>query len=1001
MQPRFIAVFLAISLAAIAQTNNAALRGTVRDTTHAAIPGAEVVCRNVATGQVLTATTNQEGAYEFPFVPPSGYVLEVHQEGFESYSQQGVNLAAGEVKRQDIVLTVGSRAESVTVKADVSALQTETSQLSASIAPQRIESLPLLGRNLTTLITMQPAVTAMVTSTGLTFSMNGGPSGNGFNITLDGTDASAVSTQRVAVSRNFYQQTNTTSLEAVQEVRVYTNNYSADTGRATAGAMNVVTKSGTNDFHFGLFEYFRNSDLNANSTVANAAGLARAPIRLNQYGANAGGRIIRDRTFFWLGWENSNQHRAQTSQYNVLSAAGRAGIVNPDIRSYVDTWIPLPNQAPTAANPYVAQLIRNEIIDVRESIGTARIDHTISSKNTIFFRYNTLNAVTQLPDLYSPKVTGESNEEQQLFTLSDTHAFSPTLVNELRLGGNRFITPQVGGGPLPSITVTGGILASVGTTETYTNTAYNAVDSLFMQRGTHAIRVGVEWRQIDAGRKGQGNANFVYNNLTDFFNNVPAQLNIFQRYGGTVGTGGSTSAFIQDDWKVTPTLTLNLGMRYDLFFRPGERTGRAFNIISGIPPIQNLEFNNAGQPIFDHPTSNFGPRFGFAWTFMPHMVVRGGYGIFYAPQQASAGVTASANAAPPFVSNPDPNFIQPAATYTRSDAALAFPFTTYSAKYTPIAPTVFDPNYKDNYSQQYNLTVERELTAGMVLSAGYVGSKNTDVESARTLNLLRPKFGNTRENPSFTNITYIGPLAAANYQSLQVVLTRKFAKGLTIEGSYVWSHSLDDFSPYFGLNSSTAPWQDQDNSKPEHGESDFDVRHQVKSSFLYQLPYHSHSHLLNQVLGGWEVSGIYTARTGMPYTVMTGGSTGDGLNDQRANAVAGQSLTTGNARTLNAVILNRAAFAVPTVADPETGFKLGNLGKSVLAGPPSVNSNLALHRTFNLSERRALQFRGEFFNAFNQVNYSAPVSSLANPNFGKIISAADGRTVQLALKLNF
>jgi hypothetical protein len=425
---RFTAVLVGLSLAASAQTNSAALRGTIHDTSQAAIPGAQVNFQNIATGQILSTTTNQEGVYEFPFVPPAAYMLDVHKDGFESYKQEGVTLAAGEVKRQNVILTVGSRAESVTVKADVSALQTETSQLSASIGPQRIESLPLLGRNLTTLITMQPAVTAMVTSTGLTFSMNGGPSGMGFNITLDGTDATAVSTQRVAVARNSYQQTNTTSLEAVQEVRVYANNYSADIGRASSGAMNVVTKSGTNDFHFGLFEYFRNSDLNANTTVANAAGLARAPIRLNQFGANAGGRILRNRTFFWAGWENSNQHRGQTSQYTVLSAAGRNAITNSDIRNYVNTWIPLPSQAPTAANPNVAQLIRNEIIGVRESIGTARIDHTISAKNTIFFRYNVLNAETRLPDLYSPKVAGESNETQQLFTLSDAHTFSPTVV---------------------------------------------------------------------------------------------------------------------------------------------------------------------------------------------------------------------------------------------------------------------------------------------------------------------------------------------------------------------------------------------------------------------------------------------------------------------------------------------------------------------------------------------------------------------------------------------
>jgi outer membrane receptor protein involved in Fe transport len=515
--------------------------------------------------------------------------------------------------------------------------------------------------------------------------------------------------------------------------------------------------------------------------------------------------------------------------------------------------------------------------------------------------------------------------------------------------------------------------------------------------------VGAEWRSIYAGRKARGNANFVYNSVADFFANVPSQLSIFQRYGGTTGTGGSVSGFVQDDWKVTSTLTLNLGLRYDLFFRPGERTGRAFNAISGIPPIPNVQFNRAGEPMYNRDLNNFGPRFGFAWSAAPRMVVRGGYGIFYAPQQASAGVTLSANAAPPMVSttDADPNYIQPAVSYTRSDAPLKYPFTSYGAKFVTPAPTFFDTNYKESYSQQWNLTVERELTPGTVASVGYVASKNTKVEASRALNLPRPNFGATREDPRFTNITYIGPLSSATFHSLQVVFTRRLSRGLTVEANYVWAHSIDNFAPFFGLNSSAAPLQDHNDMRRERGESDFDVRHQAKSSFLYQLPFHSANRTAQQVIGGWEVSGIFSARTGTPFTVLTGGSTGDGQNNQRANLVPGQSMTTGASRALNAQILNRAAFAIPTAADPATGLRLGDLGKSVLTGPPNVNWNLALHRRFRLGEGKALQLRGEFFNAFNQVNYSNPVTGLNNANFGKIIGASGGREVQLAAKINF
>jgi hypothetical protein len=986
-----------------AQTNSATLRGTVSDASGASVAGASVRLASPATGTTVTTQTNDSGLYEFPFLAPGGYVLRVEKSGFQVYNQQGITLRAGEVSRQDVSLTIGATTDSVTVQSDLSALQSETAQLSASISPQRIESLPLLGRNFTSLITIQPGVTAVQPANGLSFSMNGGPSGNGFNITLDGTDATAISTQRVAVARNGFQQTNTTSLEAVQEIRVYTNNYSAEIGRSTSGAVNVVTKSGTNDFHFGLFEFFRNTVLNANGTVANAARLTRAPIRLNQFGANAGGRILRDRTFFWVGWENSNQRRGRTATYNVLSDAGRAAVTDPTVKGYIDEWIPRATQVPNASNPLTGLLIRNEAVAVRESIGTAKIDHRFTDKNQAFFRYNILDAVTQNPNLFFPKALAQSNSRQSLYTFADTHTFSPTMVNELRLGANRFVTPQIGGGPLPSITVAGGFFASVGTTENYLNTAYNLIDTMFVQRGRHGIKFGFEYRKIYAGRKAEGNANFVYNSLPELFSNTPSQLNIFQRYGGVTGTGGSISGFVQDDWKITSKLTLNLGMRYDYFFRPGELTGRTYNIISGIPPISNLQFNRTGEPITSRDVNNYGPRIGFAWSLFPKMVLRGGYGIFFAPQQASMGVAMAANATPPFLSESatDQAYIQPAVAYTRSDTAIRYPLTTYGSRFPTSAPTVLDPNYKENYAQQWNLTIEREIMSGSVLSIGYVASKNTNIQASRVLNLPRPLVNNTRQDPRFTNITYIGPLSAGHYQSLQAVFTRRLSRGLTIDANYVWAHSIDNFAPFFGLNNASAPLQNQDDLAFERGEGEFDVRHQFKASFLYQLPFRSKNLILNQVAHGWELSGITIARTGTPYSILTGRSIGDGLNNQRANFVPGQSFFTSNERKLNAQIINPAAFSIPTVQDPTNGFRLGNVGKSALTGMPSVNWNLAIHRNFSLFEKGNLQFRAEMFNAFNQVNYSNPINNMSNPNFGRILGAASPREIQLALKLNF
>lgn len=997
----FVALFV-FAGSVLGQTNTATLRGIVTDPAAASVPEATVTALHVASGLARNAKTEAGGGYELTFLPPGEFILTIEKPGFQIYRQQGIILAAGETKRQDVSLTVGSTSESVTVTANVTALQNETAMMSASIQPQRIQSLPLLGRNFNALISIQPGVTTQQTGNGLTFSINGGPSGTGFNITLDGTDATAVSTQRVAVARNGFQQTNTTSLESVSEIRVYTNLYSADIGRATSGSVNVVTKSGTNQMHFGLFEYLRNSVLNANSTTANAAGLERAPLRLNQFGANVSGPVIRDRTFFWAGWEGVRQRRGRTSNYTVLSDAGRAAIQDAAIRAYTEEWIPRANQPPIAANPLAALRIVNEVIAVREDIGTARVDHSVTQRNNLFFRFNILNADTSIPFFFSPKTQQGSNSRQYLYTLNDTHSFSPTIVNELRVGANRFVTPQLNPGPQPTITVQGGFFATLGSDEVFANTAYNVNETLFIQKGRHGIRAGAEWRQVVAGRRGNGNSNFVFANLNDFFFNRPQQYNVFQRYGGSAGLGGSLAFFIQDDYKVNSRLTLNLGMRYDYFFLPSERTGRSYNILSGIPPVTGLRFNRTGEAMYNiRDLNNYGPRFGFAFSLTPKTVLRGGYGIFFAPQQASIGVTTSANATQPFLSDSevDRAFVQPATQLRNTDAPLVFPRTEYNFTYTPPSPNVFDPNYRENYGQQWNLTLEREIARDSVISLGYVASKNNKVEGTFSTNLPRPLLGNTREDPRFTNINYRGPLNNANYHSMQATFTQRLRAGLAIDANYVWSHSIDDFQGFDTLNDGTVRAQNQQDFRSERGESAFDARHSFKMSAQYQFPFRSSNRSLNAVISGWAASAIVTARTGNPYTVLTGGSVGDGLNFQRPNLTGAP--FTAAPQKLNEQVLNRASFAVPTAVDPSTGYRLGSLGKSPFTAPGFKSFDLSAQRNFRIMEKLNLQFRAEFFNTLNLVNYNAPVSTLNNPNFGRIIGAGSPREIQFGLKLNY
>lgn len=997
-----VLILMAASTVVSAQTNTSTLRGTITDANQAVVPSVSITVTNVATGQVRTATSNDDGIYDFAFLAPGPYQLRASHAGFQNYQQDGITLSSGEVKRLDVALAVGSTSETITVTANVTAVQNESGSLSTSITPSQIESLPLLGRNFNTLIAIQPGVTANRATGGLSFNVNGGPAGNGFNITLDGTDATAISTQRVATARSQFQQTNTVSMEAVQEIRVHTNLYSAEIGRSSSGAVNVVTKSGSNQFHFGLFEYLRNSALNANSATANAARLERAPLRLNQFGANASGPLLRNKTFFWIGYEGVRQRRGRPATYTVLSDLGRSRIADATVRDFVETWVPRANQTPTAANPNLALLIRNENIRVREDLGTLRIDHQLSQSNSMFFRYNLLDALVDEPALYSPGSNTQNRSRQQIFTVSDTHTFSPSIVNEFQIGFNRFVTPSLLAGPQTTLSVSGAFGAGGGS-DLFLNTAGHLTDSLFVQKGKHAVKLGFEFRRIKAGRVRLGSQNFVFNSVNDLFINRPQRLDVAIGFGGPSALGGNVSGFLQDDWKITPRLTLNLGLRYDYFQPPSEVTGRAWNITTPIFPISQLQFTGQGQALMNRDLNNFGPRFGFAYSPEPRTVIRGGYGVFFAPQQASAAVTMAGNGSFPVVAPNEVDFayIQAPVSLTRTDVNLSFPTTQYGTRFPLLSPSFWDPNYKESYAQQWNLTIEREVLKDTVARAAYVGSKNTAVQASLRYNLPRPLQGNTREDPRFTNIVYFAPLSSGNYHAMQLSLNRRLSRGLAVDANYTWSHSIDNFAAFFGLNAGASPVQNNFDLNAERGESEFDIRHSFKTSFVYELPPTSPNRFVAVVTGGWVVSGIVTAQTGAPYSVLTGGSVGDGLNSQRANADSAMGLLTSTERALNAQILNRAAFAIPTQIDPATGYRLGNLSKSALVGPPNVSWDIGVHRNFKITEQANLQFRAEFFNAFNQVNYNQPVSTLNNPNFGRILGVSPPREIQFGLKLSY
>jgi hypothetical protein len=805
------------------------------------------------------------------------------------------------------------------------------------------------------------------------------------------------------------QSTFTLSLDSVSEFVVHSNNFSVRYGRTLGGAIEVVTKSGSNQYHGNMFHFFRNNVLNANTIQGNAAGLKTPPLRFNQFGGNAGGPIVRNKMFFWAGYEGVRRRTGQTSTFSVLSDLGRSRIVDPEINGYVRDFIPRANQ-PSTSNPNIGLLVRNDVQSVREDIGTVRFDWQVSRNDSLFVRYNIHDAGGTTPGLGTPKNDTLASPRQQLGTISDTHIFSPTTTLNLRAGVNRLVNLSGTTGPDPGISVSGIFGVSGGYLNQYA-IAYTYAADFTEVRGRHTLSTGFEYRTTAINRSQRGAANYSFlasaAQLDNFFRNVPDQFSSASVIGGNAGLSGSISGYFEDAFKMSPTFTLTAGLRYDYFFRPTEKYGRIIGIVGSPFPISNLRFTKPGDQVIPRDLNGYGPRFGFAWTPRSTFVVRAGYGIFMGLNYPALPTAAAFTMVPPVIPQElyDPNYAQSSIVFSRQDRSdLVFPnvgFVTKEAlllKSPPPSPSFPLPDWKNSYTHQWSLRVEDEIARGTRLSVGYVGTLSIKVIGEDRFNLIRPLQGNTRENPLFSNITLRGSFNQANYHSMQVSMNRRLSRGLQMNLSYAWSHSIDDIFGFADLNNpGVTP---QTNSRQlQRGNSTFDVRHDFIFDYYYELPTPSASGLLRKVVSGWVAGGITRIRSGEPYTVVTGTNVGDGVHTQRPNLVCADG-SPGRSPGLFVQVLNPACFQPPATRNAD-GYLVGNVGRNAFFGPSSVNFDFNISKNTRLTEGLTYQIRGELFNLFNNTNFNSPVSQLNNPNFGRILGAAPGRAVQFAMKLIF
>lgn len=1010
------AVVLFLTSSLFAQSNSGSITGFVFDQNNAAVANASVTITNVGTNESRTVQTDSDGRYEVPSLSTGVYKVTATANGFQETSVTNVRLAVGEKARVDVNLSVGGVGGTVTVSAEQTRVNTETSELADTIDEKQVQDLPVNGRDFTQLLATVPG--SVQSTNQFQTSINGIPSTFGnTSVLVDGIDAGRVDLNGTSnVLGRIESRVNRISMDSVQEVQVLQQNYSAQYGQATGAVINPITKSGTNNFHGSIFNYIRHESLDANDFFNNRFGLPRSKFRLNQFGGNVSGRIIRDKLFFFTNYEGVRQTRGQTFTTLVPTAAFRATF-NPVIRPVLNT-IPLPS-APffrstggivsTTPDPQVGIYTAQREGKLREDTGSFKIDWLHTEKSQFSVRYNINDSETTTPYGVGTDQFADGDLRVQLFKASHNYSFTGNTVNEFAFGINRNVT-DVGAGPstLPrfDLSFADQAIATPGPAQFAqyrTGTVYHFLDTLTSIQGNHALKFGTDIRLNRRTAISEVQETLTFFSLNDFRDNVPF----------VVSRGGhpelefaneNFSFFFQDDWKAHPRLTLNLGLRYDVSTVSREKEGRLQNF----DPVK-LTYSPLGEKIHEADTNNWGPRIGFAFDIFGNQktVLRGGYGIFYNRELPASFGSPHVNTFP-----------------TESVDLIRALFICGIFPQYPVAPASYDcanpsafaidRDLKTPMAQHYSFNIQQDLRFA-VLQVGYVGNqvKNilTDgVVSPVNINRKDPFdiFGLTRVySQNFSDIFLVGDYPWSKYNSLQISLRRNLSRGFRFNANYTYGHAIDTVVGFF------RDYQDPKNTEAEKAPSDQDIRHNFTFDASYDLPLRDWFGGPRWLAEGWQLNTITIARSGFPVNVTRQGGIFGGFSF-RPNLVPGVDTRCPN-YSLPDCQFNPAAFS-----DPGVGV-YGNLPRNFLRGPNFFQVDFSVFKNTRLTENTSLQFRVEIFNLFNRANFADPSGGLVRGDnntlrpsaffgqststvgnqLGGLLGYGGPRQIQLSARFNF
>lgn len=1040
------AVLLVCAVQLHAQVTTGTISGKVADSTGAVLAGATVAILNDDTGVSRTVNTDSAGRYIAPSLPLGNYRVTVSQEGFQTQVRSGIVLMLGREAVVNLELPVGAVTQTVEVIGQAPLVETTGATVGFVVDDRTIRDLPLNGRDLTELILMNPGVSQatfaasnnVYTGFGRKFSISGFRAEDNAYF-LDGTYINDYSRHIPAGPSGALM-----GAETVREFEVLTNSYGARYGRALGGVFNAVSRAGTNAWEASVYEYLRNSALDARDFFDRKQRLddPRLPVfRRNQFGATAGGPLLHDRTFFFVNYEELRESLGLTNYRIVPDIASRTGNlpggrkvqVSPAITAYLNYPIfPAPSPGglsfPTDGT---AQFIFQDNQPSWERFGQARIDHQFSVNDSLFGRFTGSGAeLAQIGNF--PEFRTILAMNTRLATLSETHIFSNRALSTSRFSLNR-VTPQLGGKypqvpaqllsvpgqPPPGLTPGGGITAWAGApqpTSWFITNRFNFAEDADLTLGPHSLQFGgmFERTQLNESNPNRSQGDWSFASLEQFLLGTPRQ------YRGTPPQFGTSvrgfrqrffAACFQDNWRLKPGFTLNLGVRWEPYTTPTEVNG----LIANLRSISDTK-TTVGAPYWLNKSwGDFGPRFGFAWTpsASGKTSVRGGVGLFFAPVDTLYYFPATTRIVPllPEFILVNPKHFPDALAEI---AAAEIPNGSVSG--------MSYSNMVSTRALQYNLTVEQQVGASTVISAGFTGNRGIHVLSFANYNAPLARFngtalelprGATLLNRAFQDITMTSSGADSRYNGISVALRRRFSRGLQTQVSYTVSRAISNSDTYARVDRSgsgpgiTRYAHDLNVDKALSG---YHIANKLSLNYSYNLPLGQNWRGIGgAVLGGWQLTGIVTVQSGQPFTVSdASGATPTALSNLGYARYPNVDTTFPKDRVILGgpdKYFNPLAFYLPA-----GDFELGNVGRNTLLGPGLSKWDMALNKEIHLplNEKARLQFRGEFFNMLNHPNFGKPDANVFTANRQRAATAGlitntvtTSRQIQFGLKIMF